>query len=249
MAFDPVGDIYLGPASFGLRKGTEGIVWHTTEGSGFSRTAAVGTANWQKSNPGSYNWIIYDGGLLLTVPYLEASGGLATGLAPIWQPGRFPWLKEMLSPAAYADPNAYVLNVAFSGKTADIVAGKMPANMYETAARLTKWVEQQAWGKDDQVMMGHLHFQTNRSDPGAGTIEKILQVYGNLFNPAPTPPPPPDFEAMYKAEVLKVTDLTAKLRAERTKVATLNERIRKKDLVFDALVKNVASQVASGKAI
>lgn len=249
MTFVPNGDIYLGPAAFGLRKGTEGIVWHTTEGPGFSRAAAVATAEWQKRNPGSYNWIIYDGGLLLTVPYLEASGGLATGLAPYWQPGRFPWLKEMLSPAAYADPNAYLLNVAFSGKTADILNGKMPANMYETAARLTKWVEQQSWGKDDQVMSAHAHWQTNRSDPGAPTIDKILEVYTKLFAPPAAPPPPPDYKALYIAEVAKVTDLTAKLNTARTEASTLSERLRKKDLVLDAIGKNTAAQVESGKAI
>ena len=107
MAF-PTDDILLGAPSYGPRKGTEGIVWHTTEGADESRTSAVNTASWQATpgaTTGSYNWIIYDGGLLLTVPYLEASGGLATGVAPYWQPGRYPFLRQLLSPAAYADPN------------------------------------------------------------------------------------------------------------------------------------------------
>lgn len=220
MTFVPNADIYLGPATFGARKGTEGIVWHTTEASGFTRTHAVGTAEWQKRNPGSYNWIIYDGGLLLTVPFLEASGGLNPASAS-WAPGRFPWLKQMLSPAAYADPNAYLLNVAFSGRTADLLAGKMPPNMYETAARLTKWVEQQAWGADNAIFSGHLNWQSNRSDPGQQTIDRILSDYARLFNAPPAPPPPPDYKALYTAEVSKVTDLTTKLSAERRKVAAL----------------------------
>lgn len=233
MTFVPNADIYLGPATFGPRKGTEGIVWHTTEGSGFSRAAAVATAEWQKRNPGSYNWIIYDGGLLLTVPYLEASGGLNPASAS-WAPGRFPWLKQLLSPAAYADPNAYLLNVAFSGRTADILAGKMPPNMYETAARLTKWVEEQAWGKDNAVFSGHLHWQTNRSDPGQATIDRILSEYARLFQPPATPPPPPDYEALYAAEVQKVTDLTTKLAAERSKTASLQATV-------DALNRKIAA--------
>lgn len=218
MTFVPNADIYLGPATFGARKGTEGIIWHTTEASGFSRAAAVGTAEWQKSNPGSYNWIIYDGGLLLTVPFLEASGGLNPASAS-WAPSRFPWLKQMLSPAAYADPNAYLLNVAFSGRTADILAGKMPPNMYETAARLTKWVEEQAWGKDDAIFSGHFHWQSNRSDPGQATIDRILSEYARLFQAPATPPPPADYQALYTAEVAKVTDLTTKLSAERSKTS------------------------------
>ncbi len=220
MTFVPNADIYLGPATFGARKGTEGIIWHTTEAAGFSRSAAVSTAEWQKSNPGSYNWIIYDGGLLLTVPYLEASGGVNPA-SPAWAPERYPWLKQMLSPAAYADPNAYLLNVAFSGRTADILAGKMPPNMYETAARLTKWVEEQAWGKDDQVFSGHLHWQSNRSDPGQPTIDRILSEYARLFSTPATPPPAADYKALYIAEQAKVADLTTKLTAERSKVAAL----------------------------
>lgn len=217
----PVDDIYLGPATFGLRKGSEGIAWHTTEGAGWSRANAIATADWQKHNPGSYNWIIYDGGLLLTVPFLEASGGLATGQAPYWQPGRYPWLKAMLSPAAYADPNAYLLNVAFSGKTADILAGRMPGNMLDTAARLTKWVEAQAWAADNQVMTSHADWQSNRSDPGAGTVGKILARYSQLYPAQPSPPPPPDWQALYVAEQAKVAALAARLGGVKVKVAAL----------------------------
>jgi len=225
MVFVPNADIYLGPASFGPRKGTVAIIWHTTEAASFTRTAAVGTAEWQKSNPGSYNWIIYDakstgakGGALLTVPYREASGGVNPA-SPAWAPERFPWLKQVLPAAAYSDPNAYQLNVAFSGRTADILAGKMPLNMYETAARLTKWVEDQTWGVDNLIFSGHLHWQSNRSDPGQPTIDKILAEYQRIFNPVPVPTPPPDYKALYVAEQAKVADLTTKLRSARAGIA------------------------------
>jgi hypothetical protein len=166
----PTDDIFLGPASFGLRKGTEGIIWHTTEGAGTSRAAAVATAQWQKSNPGSYNFIIYDGGILLTVPYLEASGGVNPASSS-WAPGRFPWLKQQLSPAAYADPNAYLLNVAFSGKTAVFRDQGLPPNMLATAKQLTAWAAQ-TFGRH-MVASGHLHWQTNRSDPSLQVLAAI----------------------------------------------------------------------------
>jgi len=186
----PTNEILLGPKSFGIRKGTEGICWHTTEGAGTSRAAAVATANWQKTNPGSYGWIIYDGGLLLTVPYLEASGGVNPA-SSAWAPGRFPWLKQLHSAAAYADPNAYLLNVAFSGKSAEFAAGRMPANMIDTAARLALWVERQPWGSDNLVFSGHLNWQSNRSDPSQRVVDAILARYVELTAPAPPQPAPP----------------------------------------------------------
>jgi hypothetical protein len=216
MAF-PTDDIYLGPATFGLRKGSEGIIWHTTEGSGPTRAAAVATANWQKTNPGSYNFIIYDGGILLTVPYLEASGGVNPA-STAWAPDRYAWVKAMHSPAAYADPNAYLMNVAFSGKSADLKAGKYPANMIDTAARLIIWFEGTSWGKDNSIHSAHSDWQSNRSDPGSGVITKILARYSEIKNPPPPtpPPPPPDYRVLYEAEQQKVIALTAERDAARS---------------------------------
>ena len=222
MAF-PTDDIFLGPRSFGVRKGHEGIIWHTTEGSGPSRAAAVATAQWQKSNPGSYNFIIYDGGILLTVPYLEASGGVNPA-SPAWAPERYAWLKAMHSAAAYADPNAYLMNVAFSGKAADLKAGLYPANMIDTAARLIIWFEGTAWGKDNSVHSAHSDWQSNRSDPGSGVITKILARYEQLKAPAPAPaptPPPPDYKALYTAEKAKTTAQAAQIATLKGEVATL----------------------------
>jgi hypothetical protein len=203
----PTDDIYLGPATFGTRKGSEGIIWHTTEGAGPSRTAAVATAEWQKSNPGSYNFIIYDGGILLTVPYLEASGGVNPA-SSAWAPKA--WLKYLLSPAAFADPNAYLMNVAFSGRAADLAAGKYPANMIDTAARLTIWFED-GFGDDSAVMCSHADWQSNRSDPGLGVVDRILARYTELREP----PAPIDYKALYEAEQAKTADLTTKLNSAR----------------------------------
>lgn len=226
MAF-PTDDILLGPATFGRRGDLgngvtcAGIIWHTTEASGTSRAHAVGTANWQKSNPGSYNFIIYDGGILLTVPFLEASGGVNPA-SPAWAPGRFPWLKSMLPAKAYGDPNKYHLNVAFSGRTADFAAGKMPANMIDTAARLALWVEKQAWGADNLIFSGHMHWQSNRSDPSQRVIDDILKRYAEIVNPpAPPPPapPPPDYKALYEGEKAKLVTATQTIATLKTKIA------------------------------
>lgn len=172
----PTNDILLGPAFFGPRKGSEGIIWHTTESADASRASAVGTAIWQKTNPGSYNFIIYDGGLLLTVPYLEASGGVNPA-SSAWAPGRFPFLRASLSAAAYADPNAYLLNVAFSGKTAVFRDQGIPVNMIETAVALTRWVEAQPWATPRLVHSGHQHWQSNRSDPSQKVLDLIARLY------------------------------------------------------------------------
>lgn len=232
----PVADIFPEPrpATFGPRKGSEGIVWHTTEAAGTKRTDAVATATWQRTNPGSYNWIVYDpmslgslGGALLTVPYLEASGGLGTDPTTF---RRAPWLSSLLSAACMADPNAYLLNVAFSGRTADLVANLTRADvvrMIDVAARLTIWVEAQAWGADNQVFSGHMDWQSNRSDPGQPIIDAILRRYAILKAPPVTPPPAPDYQALYSAELAKVSDLTAKLTAARARIAAKDAHIDK----------------------
>jgi hypothetical protein len=142
----PTDDVLLGAPSYGRRRGTEGVVWHTTEATDASRASAVGTARWQATpgtTTGSYNFIIFDGGILLTVPYLDASGGVNPGSSS-WAPHRFPFLSQNLSLSAYADPNAFHLNVAFSGRTA-VLRDSMPQNMVDTAVALTRWVESQDW--------------------------------------------------------------------------------------------------------
>ena len=246
--FDGVGDPNAPhPATFGKRGdlgggiNCAGIIWHTTEAAGFTRAHATGTATWQRTNPGSYNWIIYDGGLLLTVPYLEASGGINPASAS-YHPERYPWLKELLG-KAYSDPNKYLLNVAFSGRTADMLAGKVPPNMYTTAAKLARWVEQQAWGADNQVFSGHMHWQTNRSDPGQATIDRILSEYHRLYSAPAKPPPPPDYEALYEAEVAKVTDLTTKLKAARSELAAAEDGQQRARASFAALQEQAASDL------
>lgn len=169
----PTDELLLGPASYGRRKGTEGFCWHTTESADASRQSAIATALWQATpgkTTGSYNFIIFDGGLFLTVPFLEASGGIGTG-STAWAPERYPNLQRDLSAAAYADPNAYLLNVAFSGKTAVFRDQGIPDNMIDTARRLTAWATD-LFGRP-MVHTAHFMWQTNRSDPSQKVLDLI----------------------------------------------------------------------------
>lgn len=227
MAF-PTDDILLGPRSYGARRGHEGVVYHTTEGAGPSRDAAVATARMQSpggslyAGGGSYNFIVYDGGCLLTVPFLESSGGLSTKRTdPPWHPAS--WLATMLSAPAYSDPNAYMLQIAFSGKAADLAAGKYPANMIDTAAKLLIWFENSAFGKNNAVVSGHADWQSNRTDPGAGVVQKILARYDAIKNP-PAPTPPPDYQKLYNAEKVKSAALAAQVTSLNAKVTDLTTR-------------------------
>ncbi len=236
----PLDDIFPGvgvpgakhPATFGARGDLgngidcQGCIWHTTEyGSGlagFSRATAIQCATDQANGqPGSYNFIIYDkgsagsrGGVLLTVPYREASGGINPA-SPAWSPERFPWLRDFLGAKTYGDPARYMMQIAFSGDTADILAGRMPDNMWDTAAQLAKWIEAQSWGNDNQRFTGHFHFQSNRSDPGQSTLDKII---ARMAPPAPTPPPV-DYKVLYEQEVAKATGLAKRISTIKGKVA------------------------------
>lgn len=215
-------EYYPGTKTFGKRKGHEGIIWHTSEYPDFSRASAERCIRDQiNGQPGSYNIHIFDGGAFLAVPYLEASGGI-NPFSPYWKPET--WMKSFLSPAAWGDPAAYLMQVVFTGRAHDIEAGKMPDNMWQTAAKITKWFEASSWGKDNAVMLGHKNFQTNRYDPGKGTIEKIIQVYQKLT--APTVPEPTPVKTYTQAEMDAVT---AQLKDANGTIAKLKNRITVKD--------------------
>lgn len=189
----PVDDIMLLPETYGNVRNIwgglhslDGIIWHDTEGGGWSRDHAVATRNWQVYNPGSYTWIIYDknspgakGGALLTVPYLEANGGVNPG-TEFWHPERFPFLKEKLDKpcpvpgcgGAYRNPTMHHAQIAFSGKRIAIDRNEMPSNMVDTARGLRDFLNEKA-GKE-LVQSKHAHWQTNRSDPG--TVFAALEI-------------------------------------------------------------------------
>lgn len=239
MATDPTGaTILLGPRSWGKRAGTAGGILHTTEYPSASeaharqcildqskRTAAGG---WVQ--PGSYNWIVHEAGAFLAVPYLEGSGGMAVGVAPAWQPGRYPWLRSLLGEAAYSNPTMHHVQLAFSGRAVDLLHGLSigrgwALDMVDTAARILAWVEAQPWSRDNLVLSGHMHWQTNRSDPGQALLDAVVARINQLGAPAPAPTPAPDYRALYEAELAKVTDLARKVTAERARVAARDAHI------------------------
>lgn len=185
----PTDDIFLldntPQHNWGKRPATVGVILHTTEGSGPTRTDALATAQWQQSNPGSYNFIVYDkdtpdakGGVLLTIPFKEACGGLAGPGTTFWNPER--WLKELLPANAFADPTMYHLQISFSGKARALSEGRYPDNMIETAAKLIRWAEDSDWAADDLIVSAHANWQDNRSDPGAGVVDRVLTAYESL---------------------------------------------------------------------
>lgn len=236
---DPTGaEIILGPRSWGRRPSTAGVVLHTTEYPTTARADAVRcitdqsrrtpTGGW--AQPGSYNYLVHDAGAILAVPFLEASGGLNPG-SSAWAPERFPWLKQLLPAAAYADPTMHHLQIAFSGRTAALLAALAARQagvlrMVDTAARIIVWAERQAWAADNLVVSAHLHWQNNRSDPGQQLLDAVVARAVELTK-QPTPTPPPDYPALYAAEVRKVADLTEKLQAARGRIALKDAHVGK----------------------
>ena len=208
----PTNDIMLGPRSYGARAfPTEGIVWHTTESKGTGRDAAVAVAKMQSpggslyAGGGSYNWIIYDGGLLLTVPYLEASGGMGVN-STAWAPERHAFLRESLSASAYRDPNKYLLNVAFAGQAGMFAQGIIPDNMLDNAARLALWVEEQEWSVNKLLHSGHLHWQTNRSDPSHFVLNEIQKRITKMSTPDENLPYVDISDSSFKAQIKRMTE-------------------------------------------
>ena len=208
----PTDEVVFGPRAYGLRKGTEAAVLHTMENAGPSRDAALATIRDQSpggslyAGGGSYHWVIYDGGLILTVGYLDSAGSLMSDHTPPSQispvtgkPGVWsldPNAQAALGPAAEADTNAYIVAICFSGKAAVLsadVAAKKPyaLAMVETAAKLIRWIEQQPWAPDDLPLLDHEDFQTNRSDPGPGVNNAVILRYAELYLPVPKPVPAP----------------------------------------------------------
>lgn len=177
----------LGAPNGGNRLGTVGIIWHTTEPSDGTKQLlkdAIGTARWQAStgntSGGSYNFIVARDGVVLTVQPHQVSWGVATSTTS-FQPGRFPFLAENLSPPAVKRPNHYMLNIAVQGRTAWFNANGWPSDTITNCALLTRWLE--ATYAFDAFFSGHFHWNTTRSDPGPNLIPAILNRYGQVATP------------------------------------------------------------------
>jgi hypothetical protein len=205
----PVDNIQLGPHTYGPRPRTFGVVLHTTEYADSSvasaeqciRDQSPGGSLW--SGGGSYNFVLTDEGPILSVPYLEAAGGISgdhtpptqisprTGKPGTWGPDRYPWLRQMLPAEAYNDPNLYLLQLSVSGKTSELHNYPAIHRIAEDAAEILAWAEVQPEIEDNLVVMGHMNWQTDRSDPGQWFIDLVLEKYAALSVPPVTDPTGP----------------------------------------------------------
>lgn len=185
MAF-PLDDILLGPASFGRLHRLDGLIFHTGEEPKFGREYAVATAIWQRDNPGSYNFRAYDGGVMLNVPFLEASGGINPG-SLAWAPGRFPFLERELAKAGpcpvrgcggpYRNPTMHHGQVSFVGRTAQLDAALAPAGYVTDARRLIAWYDAlPIRGPAPLVLSKHGHWQSNRTDCGEWMHSRLAAI-------------------------------------------------------------------------
>lgn len=185
-------DAYGAP-SFGARPGTEMIVFHTPENASIGLQSAIDIARWQataaNTSRGSYHGILAldakgEPVMVRSVPWNLAAGGLSTRRDAIWAPDRYPWIRSALSARAFADPNAYAIQIAISGRTRDLIASGYGGDRLIRA--LAEWVQllEKAY-RFDALLTGHFMWQTNRSDPGPDLANRVLDAYLELTAPPP----------------------------------------------------------------
>ncbi len=212
-------DQYGAPSYGAIGKPPAGIVFHTPENADPTLASAIGIAQWQagstNTSGGSYHGILgHDSEkyphaiagcavadhwtMVRSVPWNMAAGSLTSGRDPdMWQPGRFPWIAQLLGAAAYSDPNRWLHAISLSGKAAWYVTNGYPPGALR---RLAEWVLiLEKTYNYDAVLTLHRMWQTNRSDPGPLDLgDEIMVEYNKLTAapaptpaPAPAPPPPP----------------------------------------------------------
>lgn len=195
----------------------EGWAIHTPENTDPSLTSAKGIAAWQAStgntSGGSYHGIIGHEGtdtattctlpahwtMVRSVPWNGFAGGISSNRDPaVWQPDRYPQLRQHLSAAAFADPNAYLHQISISGKAVQYANG-YPLGL---VTRLAQWLVtlENAYSYDALLTL-HRHWQANRSDPGPLNLPDLLlaeyrriTATGTTPTPTPTPTDPRDAE-------------------------------------------------------
>lgn len=224
-------DVYGAPAYGPLKGRPEGVVIHTPENQGPDLASAIGIARWQASpsntSGGSYHGILaHDAArgpmsdpaawvMVRSVPWNMACGGLMSGRDPaVWAPSRYPWIAANLSPAAYSDPNAWLHQLALSGRAAWWSSSAPDAALMTLARWLL--VLEQAYSYD-ALVMEHRHWQINRTDPATpvGLIaDGVVAAYQAELAPAPTPTPTPapapsDTRAAALARILASTGTLA----------------------------------------
>lgn len=256
----------MGAPNYGRLKGKEGIVFHTPENATPSIEDAIATAKWQagssNTSGGSYHGILgYDDDLgpmsdpkawvlVKTVPFTDIAGSISTNRDPaIWQPGRFPWIKELLSPAAYADPNAYLHALCLGGRAAwwsrkfETEAGAK--EVHGAVVAMAKWVRRLEGLFDyDAVLTLHRMWQTNRTDPdGLDFADRVLVEYerlrlqsGGTTGEPVEGPTKAELEAKVADLEAQVLTLTEDLGESRDRNARLIRRMGEKDKQFSNII-------------
>ena len=199
-------DAYGAPIYGPIGRPPAGIVFHTPENADVTLASAIAIAKWQatasNTSGGSYHGILgYDSRrgpmsdpdawvMVRSVPWDQAAGGLSTQRDAIWAPGRYPWIQQLLTAAAYNDPNRWMHQISLSGKAGWYVTNGYPKGL---VTRLAEWVKiLEVAYRYDAVLTLHRHWQTNRTDPGPINLpDLVLAEYERLNAPTPTPTPPP----------------------------------------------------------
>ena len=240
-------DSYGAPSYGPIGRPPAGVVYHTPEwGNSPSLEHAIACAKWQATSSntsgGSYHGILghddvkYPHGptgctvadhwtMVRSVPWDQAAGGLSTARDATWAPERYPWIKQLISPEAYSDPNRYFHQIALSGKASWYVNNGYPKG---AVTRLAEWVKiLEGAYKYDAVLTLHRFWQTNRSDPGPVTLaDLVLAEYARLNAPAPTPEPTPDYKALWEAEKAKVADQAEVIATLKTKISAAQASLK-----------------------
>lgn len=234
-------DQYGAPSYGALGRPVAGQIFHTPENVDPTLAQAIAVAKWQgttgNTSGGSYHGILGHDSvkyahtwigclhaahwtMVRSVPWDQASGGVTSNHTPpseggVWSPERYPWIKQLVSAAAFADPNKYFHQISLSGKAAQYVTNGYPKGLVIATAEWVRILEK-AYGYD-AVLTLHRMWQTNRSDPGPLSFtDLVLAEYNRLYNPAPEPAraPAPIPKVYTEAEV------AALVAAERSKALT-----------------------------
>ena len=225
-------DAYGAPKYGPIGRPPAGLVFHTPENADISLASAIAVAKWQATSSntsgGSYHGILAHDAtrgtidnpnawvMVRSVPWDQACGGLSTLRDTTWAPDRFPWIKQLITPAAYTDPNRWFHQIALSGKASWYVTNGYPKG---AVIRLAEWVKilEGAYGYD-AVLTLHRMWQTNRSDPGPLDLaDKVLAEYERLNSPPP--PPEPDYKALWEAEKITSAAASATVAELKTKIS------------------------------
>ena len=213
-------DQYGAPSYGPIGRPPAGIVFHTPENLDHTLEQAIAVARWQatpaNTSGGSYHGILgYDasiGGMdnpdawvmVRSVRWDQAAGGISTVRTnPPWNPDRYPWIRQLLTPEAFADPNRWLHQISLSGKARWYEANGYPSGL---VTRVAEWVKllEGAYnhnGTGDAILTLHRFWQTDRTDPGPENFtDLVLAEYQRLYGtpqpepePEPAPEPPPRF--------------------------------------------------------